>query len=44
MTLNALLIRGLAIVLWGLILAGVILLVHRAGVHEEEGPEEISTP
>src|SRR4051812_4620928 len=28
MTLNALLIRGLAIVLWGLILAGVILLVH----------------
>ena len=36
MGLNALLIRGLAIILWGLILAGVVSLVHRAGVHEDE--------
>ena len=36
MGLNALLIRGLAIILWGLSLAGVVSLVHRAGVHEDE--------
>jgi hypothetical protein len=36
MGLNALLVRGLAIVLWALILAGVVSLVHRAGVREDE--------
>jgi hypothetical protein len=36
MSLNALLWRGLAFVLWGLILAGVVTLVHRAGVHEDD--------
>jgi hypothetical protein len=44
MTLNALLIRGLVLMVWGLILSGVISLVHRAGVHEDEGPEETSVP
>ena len=36
MARNALLIRGSVIILWGLILAGVVSLVHRAGVHEDE--------
>ena len=36
MGVNALFIRGLAIVLWAAILAGVVSLVHRAGVHEDE--------
>src|SRR3954470_23231286 len=40
--LNALLIRGLAIVAWGLILAGVVSLLHRAGVHEDDEPETSS--
>jgi hypothetical protein len=44
MGLHALLYRGLAIIVWGLILAGVISLVHRAGVHEDEDPEEVTTP
>jgi hypothetical protein len=39
MGLNALLVRGLAIVLWSLILAGVVSLVHRAGVHEDDEGE-----
>jgi hypothetical protein len=38
MTLNALLIRGVAIVSWGLILAGAVTLAHRAGVREDEEP------
>jgi hypothetical protein len=42
MALNALLYRGLGIVLWGLILAGVVSLVHRVGVHEDEGPDEVA--
>ena len=42
MSLNALLIRGITIILWGLILAGVVSLVQRAGVHEdEETPNEL---
>jgi hypothetical protein len=41
MSLNALLIRGITIILWGLILAGVVSLVQRAGVHEDEDPTEI---
>lgn len=36
MALNALLIRGLAIVVWGLLLAGVVQLVRRTVVHEDE--------
>ncbi len=44
MTSHALLYRGLVIVAWGLILAGVISLVHRAGVREEEDPEEMPAP
>jgi hypothetical protein len=38
MALNALLLRGLIFILWGLILAGVVKLVHRAGVREDEEP------
>lgn len=40
MSLHALLYRGIGIVLWGAILAGVVSLVHRAGVHEDEAPDE----
>jgi hypothetical protein len=36
---NALLLRGLSIVLWGLILAGVVQLVRRTIVHEDEEPD-----
>ncbi|HEV8499482.1 MAG TPA: hypothetical protein VGQ56_21565 [Gemmatimonadaceae bacterium] len=43
MGLNALLYRGLAIVLWGLILAGVVQLVRRTLVHEDEEPTEATT-
>lgn len=35
---NALLIRGISIVFWGLILAGVVQLVRRTIVHEDEEP------
>jgi len=41
MAWNALLIRGLIIILWGLILAGVVNLVQRAGVKEDD---ELITP
>lgn len=41
MTLNALLIRGLVIIGWGLILAGVVNLVQRAGVKEDKDPMDI---
>jgi hypothetical protein len=43
MGLNALLYRGLAIVLWGLILAGVVQLVRRTLVHEDEEPTKATT-
>ena len=43
MGLNALLYRGLGVIVWALILAGVVSLVHRAGVHEDEGPDEVAT-
>jgi hypothetical protein len=43
MGLNALLIRGLSIVLWGLILAGVVYLVRRTIVHEDDEPAEVVT-
>ena len=41
MALNALLLRGLFIILWAGILALAISLVHRAGVHEEEGDDDV---
>lgn len=40
MGLNALLVRGLPLVIWGLILAGVVQLVRRTIVHEDDEPEE----
>jgi hypothetical protein len=40
MSVNALLIRGLAIVLWGLALAGVVQIVRRTIVAEDEEEEE----
>jgi len=43
MGLNALLVRGLPIVLWGLVLAGVVQLVRRTIVHEEDEPEVPAT-
>lgn len=36
MGLNALLIRGIALMLWGLVLAGAVQLVRRTVVHEDE--------
>lgn len=39
--LNALLYRGLAIILWCAILAGVIQIVRRTIVHEDEEPNEV---
>ena len=39
MGLNALLTRGLAIVLWGLVLALIVQLVRRTIVHEDEDDE-----
>ena len=42
MGLNALLVRGLAIVVWGLILAGVVHLVRRTIVHEDPEPDEVT--
>ena len=43
MGLHALLYRGLAIVIWGLILAGVVQLVRRTIVHEDAEPGEAPT-
>jgi len=43
MGLNALLVRGLPIVLWGLVLAGVVQLVRRTIVHEDDEPEVPAT-
>jgi hypothetical protein len=44
MSLNALLIRGLAIVLWGLILGGVVQLVRGRIVQEDDEPPELQRP
>lgn len=41
MGLNALMYRGIAIVLWGLILAGVVQVVRRTLVHEDDDPTEV---
>jgi len=43
MGLHALLYRGLAIVVWGLILAGVVQVVRRTIVHEDDEPGEVPT-
>jgi hypothetical protein len=39
---DALLYRGVAIVVWGVILAGVVYLVRRTLVHEDEEPTEVT--
>jgi hypothetical protein len=44
MGLHALLYRGLAIVLWGLILGLIVQLVRRTLVHEDAEPDEAPTP
>lgn len=44
MALNALLLRGLIFIGWGLILAGVVKLVQRAGVQEDDDPEAVTPP
>lgn len=41
MGMNALLFRGIAIVLWGLILAGVVQIVRRTLVREDDEPTEV---
>ena len=41
MGLNALLIRGLPVVLWGLLLAGIVYLVRRTIVHEDDDDLEV---
>jgi hypothetical protein len=43
MSLHALLYRGLAIIIWGLILAGVVQLVRRTLVHEDDEPAKVPT-
>jgi hypothetical protein len=40
MSLNALLIRGLVIVFWGVALAGIVYLVRRTIVHEDEDEDD----
>lgn len=42
LSLHALLYRGLAIVVWGLVLAGVVSLVRRTLVHEDEESSEVT--
>jgi hypothetical protein len=44
MSLNALLIRGTAILVWSGILAGVVSLVRRTIVHEDDDPETVVLP
>ena len=44
MSLNALLIRGLGIALWGLVLAGVVQLVRGRIVHEDDEPDRMNVP
>jgi hypothetical protein len=44
MSLNALLIRGIAIVVWSAILAGSVQLVRRTVVHEDEDPKRVIAP
>ncbi|HEY4303814.1 MAG TPA: hypothetical protein VGM82_05070 [Gemmatimonadaceae bacterium] len=42
MALNAVLVRGLIFIGWGLILAGVVKLVQRVGVQEDDEPKASS--
>lgn len=44
MSLNALLIRGTAILIWSAILAGVVSLVRRTIVEEDDDPETVAAP
>jgi hypothetical protein len=44
MGLQALLYRGVAIILWGVILAGVVSLVRRTIVRQDEEPDEVAAP
>ena len=44
MGLNALLIRGIAIVVWSAILAGSVQLVRRTVVHEDEDTKRVTAP
>lgn len=44
MALNALLLRGLIFIGWGLILAGVVKVVQRVGVREDDDPVAPPTP
>jgi hypothetical protein len=44
MSLNALLIRGAAILVWSAILAGVVQLVRRTIVHEDEDAGSVAAP
>jgi hypothetical protein len=44
MGLNALLIRGIAIVVWSSILAGSVQLVRRTVVHEDEDTKRVAAP
>jgi len=41
MALNALLYRGVMIVFWGLMLAGLVQILRETVVHEEDDPEEL---
>ena len=44
MGLNALLIRGIAIIVWSAILAGSVQLVRRTVVHEDEDTKRVTAP
>jgi hypothetical protein len=44
MGLNALLIRGIAIIVWSAILAGSVQLVRRTVVHEDEDTKRVAAP
>ncbi len=44
MAFNALVTRGLSIVVWGMVLAGVVQLARRTIVHEDAEPDEVGTP
>ena len=44
MSLNALLIRGIAIIVWSAILAGSVQLVRRTVVHEDEDTKRVTAP
>jgi hypothetical protein len=44
MGLNALLIRGIAIIVWSAILAGSVQLVRRTVVHEDEDSKRVAAP